>query len=118
MPLQVGARGGALGALGEGAAAVLEVEAVRRSWGGLRLSRRGAGAARCALAATPPGARAAAQALALPLAQAPEVAADLLGVDLAAGQVHVGLAIRRRSSPVSAIHLASTSSESGRRALP
>ncbi len=38
---------------------------------------------------------------------------DLRGVDLATGRCRFALASSRRSSPVSAIHLASTSSESG-----
>ena len=78
--VQVGARGRALGALGEGAAAVLEVEAGPRS-------AHGAGT-RTAAVRVAAGA-AAARALALPLAQAPQVALDLARVDLAAGQVHV-----------------------------
>ena len=48
----------------------------------------------------------------------PQVALDLARVDLAAGQVEVRLAMIRRSSPLSAIHLASTSSESGSRGEP
>ena len=88
--LEVGAGGGARGALREGAGAVLEVEAVRAHRGGhYRRPRRPRGA-RAARALRRRRARSACgQALALPLAQAPEVAADLLGIDLAAGQVHV-----------------------------
>ena len=59
---------------------------------GADTTRDRGGAASCALSARGDAAgraRRAAQALALPLAQAPEVAAHLLGVDLAAGQVHV-----------------------------
>ena len=111
--LQVRARCGAAGALGEGAAAVLEVEG---DGGG---HRRAAYPRRCRGGCdVPVVAGGAAQALLLPLAQAPEVAADRLGSIWRPGRCMFALEIRRRSSPVSAIHLASTSSESGSSAEP
>ena len=72
---EVLARGGPLGPVGQRAAAVLEVEPVGAHGKQARSGRRG---------------RAARQALALPLAQAPEVAADLPRIDLPPGQMHVG----------------------------
>ena len=96
-PVQVGARGGPVGALEDGAAP--EPPAVGHE----------------ARAPADPVSPRSAAAAALPLGEPPEVAPDAAGVHLPARQVHVRELIRRRSSPVSAIHLASTSSEAGRR---
>ena len=78
--VQVGARGGARRALGEGAAAVLDVEAVGS------LTGRGLVPSRAVPSSRRPRR---AGALALPLAQPPEVALDLARVELAARQVQV-----------------------------
>ena len=113
--LQVRARGRAVAALGERAGAVLEVELARHAerTGVARPRRR---AATGGAAGRPR--RGGVEALALPAAEAPDVALDLRGSTWRPGRCMLALEIRRRSSPLSAIHLASTSSESGSRALP
>ena len=142
--LQVGARGGALGAFGERAAAVLEV-----AWGAEsvesvgdviagRLSRErsapqdafstpGVLATRCggdragSAEGVPPRDRRAASRM---RARAPTAraargrAAPAAGSNWRPGRCMFAVETSRCSSPVSAIHLASTSSESGSRALP
>ena len=101
--MQVGARGGALGPLGEGRLRCLTSKVARRAHAARTLS------------AEPP--RAVPQRSRSQRARRAGRAAPCR-VDLAAGRCMLASPISRRSSAVSAIHLASTSSESGRRALP
>ena len=104
-PVQVGARGGALGPLGEGAAAVLEVE----GWHG--------GCSRGARHYRPSFAIARRRSRSQRASRA-RSRRTRSGSTWRPGRCMFASPIRRRSSAVSAIHLASTSSESGSRALP
>ncbi len=101
--VQVGARGSALGTLGEGAAAVLDIE------GG------GAHEARTLPAAAARERDARDRALSLPAREAREIRRSRRVAIWRPGRCMLAPAISPCSSAVSASHLASTSSESGRR---
>ena len=101
-PVQIGARGGTLGALGEGARAVLDVKRLRCAHSaGTLPARRGARLRESARSRSQHARRARSR-----LALATRIWRP--------GRCMLACSIRARSSAVSAIHLASTSSESGK----